>query len=63
MKVVVDTNVLVSGLRFGGVPGQILTAWTTGAFVLVVTPSILSNDALVALLQPGASRVTAGEDH
>jgi predicted nucleic acid-binding protein len=42
MKVVVDTNVLVSGLLFGGVPGQILTAWTSGAFVLVVSPSILS---------------------
>ena len=41
MKVVVDTNVLVSGLLFGGVPGQILTAWTTGAFVLVVSPGIL----------------------
>ncbi|MBC7671949.1 MAG: putative toxin-antitoxin system toxin component, PIN family [Polaromonas sp.] len=42
MKVVVDTNVLVSGLVFGGVPGQILTAWTSGAFVLVVSPGILS---------------------
>ncbi len=42
MKVVVDTNVLVSGLLFGGVPGQILTAWTAGEFVLVVSPSILS---------------------
>jgi PIN domain len=41
VKVVVDTNVLVSGLLFGGVPGQILGAWTTGAFVLVVSPSIL----------------------
>lgn len=37
-----DTNVLVSGLLFGGVPGQILTAWTSGAFGLVVSPSILS---------------------
>ena len=42
MKVVVDTNVLVSGLVFGGVPGQILTAWTSGAFVFVVSPGILS---------------------
>ena len=41
MKVVMDTSVLVSGLLFGGVPGQILTAWTTGAFVVVVSPSIL----------------------
>ena len=42
MKVVVDTNVLVSGLVFGGVFGQILTAWTSGAFVFVVSPGILS---------------------
>ena len=41
MKVVLDTNVLVSGLIFGGVPGQILTAWTSGAFMLLVSPSIL----------------------
>ena len=41
MKVVVDTNVLVSGLLFGGVPGEILTAWTSDVFVLVVSPSIL----------------------
>ena len=37
-----DTNVLVSGLMLGGVPEQILTAWTSGAFVLVVSPGILS---------------------
>ena len=41
MNVVVDTNVLVSGLIFGGVPGEILTAWTAGAFTLVVSPTIL----------------------
>lgn len=41
MNVVVDTNVLASGLIFGGVPGQILTAWAAGAFTLVVSPTIL----------------------
>ena len=35
MRVVLDTNVVVSGLLFGGVPGTILTAWTSGAFTLV----------------------------
>ena len=35
---VLDTNVVVSGLPFGGVPGRILTAWTSGAFVLVLSP-------------------------
>lgn len=41
MKVVLDTNVVVSGVFFGGVPGRILTAWTEGEIVLVLSPSIL----------------------
>lgn len=41
MKVVLDTNVLISGVFFGGVPGRILAAWTTGAFGLVLSPAIL----------------------
>jgi len=41
MRVVLDTNVVVSGLVFGGVPGTILTAWTGGAFTLVVSPPVL----------------------
>lgn len=41
MRVVLDTNVVVSGLPFGGVPGRILTAWTSGAFVLVLSPPVL----------------------
>ena len=40
MKVVLDTNVLVSGLLFGGVPGRILSAWSTGAIRLVISPPI-----------------------
>ena len=38
---VLDTNVVVSGLLFGGVPGTILTAWTAGAFTRVVSPPVL----------------------
>ena len=49
MKVVVDTNVVVSGLLFGGVPGQILTAWSTGAIQLVISPSILEEYRRVGL--------------
>lgn len=41
MNVVVDTNVLVSGLLFGGVPGRILSSWSAGAFRMVITPAIL----------------------
>ncbi len=41
MKVVLDTNVFVSGVFFGGVPGRILSAWRDNAVTLVVSPEIL----------------------
>ena len=36
-----DTNVLVSGLFFGGNPRAVLEAWATGRFELVVSPLIV----------------------
>ncbi len=39
MRSVLDTNVVVSGIFFAGVPGQILDAWGQGQFTLVATPS------------------------
>jgi len=41
VKVVLDTNVLVSGIFFGGVPGRILAAWAAGEVSLVLSPDIL----------------------
>ncbi|MHB8837648.1 MAG: putative toxin-antitoxin system toxin component, PIN family [Gemmatimonadaceae bacterium] len=41
MRVVLDTNVVVSGVFFGGQPGRILTAWSEGQFALVLSPAIL----------------------
>jgi putative PIN family toxin of toxin-antitoxin system len=41
VRVIVDTNVLVSGVFFGGVPGRILSAWSAGEIVLVLSPDIL----------------------
>lgn len=41
MNVVLDTNVFVSGVLFGGVPGRVLSAWSDGAIRLVVSPPIL----------------------
>ena len=40
MRIVLDTNVLMSGIFFGGVPGRILAAWREGRFELVVSPDI-----------------------
>lgn len=40
MRVVVDTNVVVSGVFFGGMPSRVLKAWRDGKFDLVVSPEI-----------------------
>jgi len=40
VKVVLDTNVLMSGIFFGGIPGEILDAWRDGRVTLVLTPAI-----------------------
>ena len=41
MKIVLDTNVFVSGVFFKGPPYQILTAWRDGKIQLVISPEIL----------------------
>jgi putative PIN family toxin of toxin-antitoxin system len=40
MKVVLGTNVLVSGILFSGPPHQILLAWSEGRFELVFSSDI-----------------------
>ena len=42
MRIVLDTNVLVSGIFFGGISGQVLDAWRKHHVSLVYTPSITS---------------------
>jgi hypothetical protein len=41
MRVVLDTNVLISGIFFTGPPSTILTAWIDDAFELAVSTAIL----------------------
>ena len=41
MRIVLDTNVFVSGVFFGGVPYRILDAWRRGRVTIVVSPAIL----------------------
>ena len=36
-----DTNVIMSGVFFGGVPGRLLDAWAAGRVELVLSPAIL----------------------
>jgi predicted nucleic acid-binding protein len=40
MRIVLDTNVLMSGIFFGGAPGNILHAWQAGQITLAVSPEI-----------------------
>jgi uncharacterized protein len=42
VKVVLDTNVLVSGIFFGGLPGRLVEAWLHGQLELVLSPAILA---------------------
>ena len=42
MRVVLDTNVFVSGVFFSGPPFEILDAWRHGRLTLVVSPEILT---------------------
>ncbi len=49
MKIVLDTNVLMSGISFTGPPYQILQAWRDGAIRLVVCPEILAEYRDVAV--------------
>jgi putative PIN family toxin of toxin-antitoxin system len=47
VKVVLDTNVIVSGIFFGGPPGAILQAWQDGEFVLAMSPETFNELARV----------------
>ena len=42
MKVVLDTNVFISGVFFSGPPHQILNAWRDGTIRLVVSQEIMN---------------------
>ena len=48
MKVVLDTNILISGIYFGGIPGKILEAWGARRFQLLVSTEILQEYLNVA---------------
>ncbi len=48
MKIVLDTNVLISGIFFSGTPGKILQFWRTRKFQLAVSTKILEEYLNVA---------------
>ncbi|MBA3672271.1 MAG: putative toxin-antitoxin system toxin component, PIN family [Gemmatimonadaceae bacterium] len=58
VRVVLDTNVVLSGIFFGGLPGRILDAWQAGHLTLVLSPVILAEyhraGAALAVRYPSA---------
>jgi len=42
MKIVLDTNVFISGIFFGGPPSQILQSWRKSQIQIVLTEQILT---------------------
>lgn len=48
MKVVLDTNVFVSGVFFSGPPYRILSAWRDGVLQLIVSPAVIEEYRRVA---------------
>lgn len=49
MRVILDTNVLMSALYFGGIPGRLLSAWAVKRFTLVLSPEIFEEYRRVGL--------------
>ncbi len=48
MKIILDTNVLISGIFFSGPPSQILKAWQKGKIQIAISKEILSEYHRVA---------------
>ena len=42
MRAVLDTNVVMSAIFFGGVPFKVLNAWYNGEFELVVSDAVMA---------------------
>jgi putative PIN family toxin of toxin-antitoxin system len=48
VKIILDTNVFVSGIFFSGPPYQILQAWRAGQITIVLSPEIFDEYQRVA---------------
>jgi len=54
MRIVVDTNVLVSGLHWGGIPAEVVKAWTNGRVEVVCSAEIIREySEVLHRLNPG----------
>jgi putative PIN family toxin of toxin-antitoxin system len=48
VRVILDTNVIVSGIFFSGPPYQLLDAWRNEQFIIVLSPNIFKEYQRVA---------------
>jgi len=54
MRLVVDTNVLISGIHWGGIPAEIIRAWAGSRIQVVCTAGIIEEyGAVVRRMNPG----------
>lgn len=49
MRAVLDTNVVMSAIFFGGVPFEVLSAWHNGEFELVVSDAVMAEYREIAM--------------
>ena len=49
MRVVLDTNVVMSAIFFGGVPFDLLNAWHNGEFELVLSDAVIAEYREIAV--------------
>jgi putative PIN family toxin of toxin-antitoxin system len=42
MNIVIDTNVVISALLFGGIPGQLIELWKKGIIIPLITEEIMA---------------------
>jgi hypothetical protein len=61
IRVVLDTNVLVSGLLFGGTPGKLVDLWKTGTIRLIISRVML--DEFLRVLTYPKLRLSEEEIH
>jgi len=64
VRIVLDTNVIISGFFFGGIPRNILELWRKRSFELICSPEILEEyeDVLFRLIKKsGKGDVNANE--
>ncbi|WP_367401603.1 PIN domain-containing protein [Geoalkalibacter halelectricus] len=47
MRIVLDTNVFISGIFFSGPPHRIFQSWRDGRIQLVLTPEILGGCRII----------------